>query len=824
MDYILRTLKFGLRVLIKNPSFSIVAVVALSLGIGAVTTMFSVINGAVIRGLPFEEPHELVMLKRWDTERQPWRTGIPILDLRDIERDQKSFEALAAWFGGTVNVAYKDHPVRYNGSRISHTWLDILGVQPFIGRNFTAEEDQPGAPPALILSYASWQRHYGGDPEILGEQVRVNGRIGTIIGVMPKGFRFPGQDEVWIPLMTQVDMTDVSRGDMDLSVMARMKDGVTEDQATAELTSFIQQFADAYPEVNGDFRVATAKALAPEILGPETIRMMWIMLAMGAFVLLIACANVANLLLARSTLRSKELAIRSSLGATRGGLIGQLLMESTLLSLLGALGGIAIAVWGTNALFDYGQMMQMPFWLTFEIDWRVLAAVIFVTLLAGVISGLFPALQASKVDLTDILKDDTRTGSSLRMGLFARGLVVFQVAVSSLLLILTVLMMRSVQNINNTDLHFDTNAVFTARMGLFEGDYPESEKRYQFFKMLERNLAEKAEISNATLYGRYRWTLIGVDWTRLKADGADYGSFDDHPLSTYEYVSPSYFETLDVELIEGRAFTDLDTPDNLPVAILNEALAEVLFPGEDPIGQRFQREVWPGQRAQMSQEELDALPWYTVVGIAPNMAAQGVGNATGAEGRHYFLPMAEDETATFMTIAVRGTGDPMRLAETVRQEVLKLDPNLPLYAMGTPAMIVKEDTAGSRIIANIFKVFGALAVFLASVGIYGIMSFSVNQRTMEFGIRSALGASANNIIRLVMRSGLTQFSIGLVVGLVAAFYFSRLLQNFLFGVSPQDPLNYITVAVIFSTVAVAACLLPARRAGKVDPARALRYE
>ncbi|HSH09290.1 MAG TPA: FtsX-like permease family protein, partial [Oceanipulchritudo sp.] len=433
------------------------------------------------------------------------------------------------------------------------------------------------------------------------------------------------------------------------------------------------------------------------------------------------------------------------------------------------------------------------------------------------------AIKASKVSVTDILKDDTRTGSSLRMGLFSKGLVVVQVSISCILLILTVLMMRSVQNINNTDLHFDTTRVFTARMALFEGSYPTPEERYQFYTTLKRNVEANPEIESVALYGRYRWTLTGIDWNRIKKDGAQYAEFEDMPLTTSEFISPEYFDTLGVKLIEGRSFTELDTPDTLPVAIINKALAEVLFPGENPIGKRFKREPFPPERATRPPEELD-FPWLTVVGLAPNMAAQGVGSTTPAEGRHYYLPLHPENAAGFMTIAAVGPRDPMQLTEIIRKEVVKLDPNLPLYSIATPATIIEEDTVVNRVIAGIFKIFGVVAVFLASVGIYGIMSFSVNQRIMEFGIRSALGATGRNILVLVMRSGLLQFMVGLVIGLVGAFFFSKLMQNFLFGVSTQDPLNYMLVAIVFTVVAVSACLMPARRASQVDPGQALRYE
>jgi predicted permease len=785
--------------------------------------MFSVINGAVIRGLPFEEPSELMFLKRWDAERQPWNTGIPVLDFHDIQREQKSFEALAAWFGGTVNVSIENNPIRFSGSRISHTWMDILGTKPFIGRNFTAEENSPGAAPVLILSYAAWQSHYSGDPSVIGRTATINGRLGTVIGVMPKNFAFPARDDVWVPLESQLNYSELDRGDWSINVMARLRDGVNREQAELEMTNLIVSLADRFPDINGEFRIATVEPIAGALLGDQTVQMMWIMLAMGGFVLLIACANVANLLLARSTLRSKELAIRSSLGATRLSIIGQLLIESVLLSILGAVGGTLLAMWATKSLWAYGQMMQMPYWLTFDLDWRVLGIVSCVTLFAGIISGIAPAIKASKVSVTDILKDDTRTGSSLHMGLFSKGLVVVQVAISSILLILTILMMRSVENINDTDLHFDTTAVFTARMGLFEGAYPTPEERHLFYERVREQVEAMPEVSSAALYSRYRWTNIGLDWGRVRSDGSELTEFDGLPLTTVEYISPEYFGTLGVDLIEGRPFTDLDTPEGLPVAIINKALAETLFPGESPLGKRFRREPWPQERATLTPEELD-FPWLTIVGVAPNMAAQGLGNTTNAEGRHYWLPLSPEQAGGFMTIAARGPSDPMRLAEQVRREIAKLDPNLPLYAVATPATIIEEDTVGNTIISNIFKIFGLVAVFLASVGIYGIMSFSVNQRIMEFGIRTALGATGRNILVLVMRSGLLQFLVGLAVGMVGAFFFSKLMRNFMYEVSVQDPLNYIMVSVVFTIVAVSACLMPAHRASRVDPGRALRYE
>jgi predicted permease len=827
LEALWRDIRYGIRIMLKHPGFSGMAVFALALGIGSVVTMLSVINGAIWKGLPFEEPQELAYVARFNENRDQWDRGIPYDDLQYIQGRQTSFEGLAGYFGGTVNVSYEGTPMRYTGSRINANFLDLLGIRPILGTGFTEEQDQEGVAPVILLSYGVWQGQFGGDPGVIGKAVRINGKLGEIVGVMPEGFAFPTQDDVWIPLGSAHPWSDPERAqDYNLNVFGRLHNGVTFDQATAELTTFVAQLAEAFPNRNERYRTGSVEPFAPAILGEWQIQLMWIMTAMAGFVLLIACLNVANLLLARSTLRMKELAIRSSLGASRIRIVSQLLIESVTLSAVGALIGIGISRWATGALMNYSATLNMPFWFDFSIDLRILGFVVAITALAGIASGLVPALRASKANVNHLLKDDTRTGTSRGLKLFSHSLVVVQVAVSCVALIGAALMMRSVSNIMETDMNFDTDAVYTGRMGLFEGDYPTPEERNNFFITLKRNLEARPEIASAALYGRYRWDLIGLDWGRPEREFAEPQEFEDLPFCTYEYVSWDYFETLAIDL-KGRSFNELDCQDSAtPVTVINKALADTLFPGEDPIGQRFRRAPWPQELARVANPADIQTPWYTVVGIAPNMAAQGLGNQTGAEGRHYFLPLLPSDTRTFMTIAVRPTGgqNPLTLASSVREEVVKLDPNLPLYAAGTPAMIIEEDTAFRRVIANIFKIFGGLAVLLASIGIYGVMSFSVNQRIQEFGIRAALGAIPRNILNLVMKGGFIQLIIGLVVGLVGAFFATKLMQRMLYQVANDDPLTYGLVSLIFSVVALAAVFFPARRAAQVHPAQALRNE
>jgi len=508
-------------------------------------------------------------------------------------------------------------------------------------------------------------------------------------------------------------------------------------------------------------------------------------------------------------------------------LLGQLLTESIVIAAFGGLLGTALAYWASGYLMGYSDSVQMPFWFDFSVDWKILGIVSVVTLLTGMVSGLIPGLRASKASINDILKDDTRTGSSLGMKIFSRALVIVQVSVSCLALVMAFFMMKSLSNIVDTDLNFDADTVITARMGLFEGDYPTPEDRSRFFTKLKRNLEARPEIAEAALYGRYRWSLIGVDWTRLKSESLEEVAFDDLPLSTWEYVSWDYFEAMGADLIDGRALNEIDSaPDAAPVVVVNEALARTLDENGNVIGKRIQRARWPQEIARAAERgtALEEPEWYTIVGVAPNMAAMGVGNTTDAQERHFFAPLPQDDTRTFMTIAVRGSSPSLNLIPILREEVQRMDSNLPLYSVGTPASLIEEDLAQNHLITSIFRTLSGLAAILASIGIYGVMSFAVNQRKAEFGIRSALGAAPMRILRMVVQTGALQLLGGIVLGMILAFLATRFMENFFFGVSNNDIGIYLQVALLFSIIAMLAIFFPARRAARVHPARALRHD
>lgn len=826
MNNAFNDIRYGLRLLYKNPGFTLVAIFALALGIGAVTTQFSVINGALFKGLPFDDSEELMHLERRNVDTENYNAEIPVHDLLDISARQTSFEALSGWFGGTVNVAVDGAAYRYSGSRISHNFLDQLRKQPILGRGFTPEDDQPGAPKTIILGYGVWQRDFGGDPNVIGKAVRVNTQPATVIGVMERDFVFPFNDDCWVPLQSALNPEQLERGGgYSLEVMGRLRPGVTPEQAEAEMTGLLAQLAEAYPETNEGYREAVVKPYIEEFLWDQVRQTLWIMLASGVFVLLIASANVANLQLARAAMRTKELAIRTALGASRGRLLRQLLTESLVIASVGAIGGVLIALGAIRLLTNYTESIQMPFWFNFSLDGTVLLVVIAVTVFTGLISGLMPAIKASRPVVNNILKDDSRTGSSLEMGRFSKGLVVFQIAVSCLLLILAGLQIRSIDNLRNQDVGFDADGVLAARMGMFEGDYPEAEDRRRFLLQLRDNVTARPEVASASLYSRYRWWP--TNGARITIEGGEYADFEDHPFTRWEIIGPDYFKTMGVELIEGREFNLVDgTEDAMNVAIINESFAQRFFPGQNPIGLRFKRERWPNERDANVEGELRRnLDWHTVIGIAPDIAMQGLGNQDDSEGSGYYLQLQDDWNPRFMTLVAKPRDrNPMGLAGLFREEVLSLDPNLPLYAVASPGQIIREDSRQGALVANIFNIFGLTAIFLASIGLYAVMSFSVNQRRREFGIRAALGAIPHMLLRLVMRQGMIQLAIGLVLGVAGALAFAQLLSNQLFGVEPEDPTVYMVVLFTLTAVALIASFVPARRASQVHPMEALRYE
>jgi putative ABC transport system permease protein len=837
IDTFFQDLRIGLRVLIKEKGFCALAVTVLALGICGVTTMFSIVNGVMLRGFSFPNADRLTSVQFIDPAQSNFfgvANQIFALDYQEIAAGQKSFDRLAAYINGsTVNVTYNGTPQRYTGAYTTEDFFRILGVSPLLGRDFTAEDNRPGAEKVALISHRLWQRDFGASPNIVGTSIRLNGRAATIIGVMPPGFAFPVNEELWIPLFNEfppLPRNDRTAAASTPAVVGLIKRDVSFEQASLEMTSFAQRLAREFPETNKAYHTALVEPLIKAFTGRQLQGLLYSMLAVCVGVLLLACANVMNMQFARATLRAKELAVRSSLGATRSRLIRQMLTESLLLASFGATLGVLGAFYCTDLLLATvrNQANPIPAYITFDIDPTVLAGVIVTTVLAAVLSGIIPAWMASNANPVEVLKEAGRGNTSRTITFITRGLVVFQIVVTCIILIASLLQVQAIYRQQRLDYGYDTDAVLTARMGLMDGDYPDAAARKLFYDRLVNSLRASPEVASAALTNRFRMTFSGNG--RIEIEGRDYKEDRDRPNVNFENVTEGYFETLGLKLREGRDFNADDLDTKQPVAIVNAGFAQKYYPGQSAVGRRF-RTV--GNNGQLFG------PWRTIVGVAADARMSGPFNNPNVEEVGFYVPYhaavfgpvsATPASPKFGTVIVRArSGRPEAFANTLRREVQKVDPNLPLYFVGTPREGIDSFLGQNRVIAIMFSLFGAVATLLAAVGLYGVMSFSVNQRTQEFGIRMALGADHGKILGMVVRQGSIQVGVGLIVGLGLAIAIAALggqgIRTSLAGViSPTDPLTYTIVASVLAAVSLVATLVPARRATRVDPMIALRAE
>ncbi len=815
-------LRIGARVLSKEKGFCLLGVSVLALGIAGVTTQFSVIEGMLLRGLPFPHPGQLMDVELRDPTKPPG-TGIGGMsdpDYKDILAQQTSFTDLAAYLNGsTVNVTIDGNPQRYTGAYVTDRFFHLLGVRPVMGRDFTAADNRPGAPLVAIIGHAIWERDFNSDPNVIGRTVRMNGQTATIIGVMAPGFSFPQNEQLWVPLFAAFPPR--LRGDpqaINPAVLGRLKPGVSPEQAEAEFTGLARRLAAEFPKTNRDIGGALVQPLLTSFIGKQIRQLLYVMLGAVMVVLLIACVNVMNMQFARATLRAKELAVRGALGATRFRLIRQMLTESLLLAGLGAVAGVTIARWAIDFIWRSVNSLTfpLPFWIHFSIDARVLAFVVGATVLAALASGLVPAVLASRTNSTSVLKEGGRGNTSRLVNRLTRLLVVGQIALTCTLLIVCGLMISSVLNQGRLNYGFDTGSVLSARMGLFEGDYPTAASRVAFFQNLLRDLRASPDVAAAALTSRFRMTFNISGPIQYEVEGVTYKNDRDRPTGTDESISDGYFSTLGLKVLQGRGFNRDDSDQREPVAIVNTTFAEKNFGHASPIGRRIRayNPAHPG-------------PWRTIVGVVPDTLMQGPFD-TQHDGTGFFIPLSA-VPPSFVTVLLRPRGgDPNLLAGTLRRVLSRLDPNLPLYFVGTPKVMQAQILAQNRIVAALFLAFGAVAVILAAVGLYGVMAFSVSQRTPEYGIRMALGADTRRILRMVMRQGATQLVVGLILGLAAALTLAivggSILTNLLPHGNPYNPGIYSAVVLLLAAVSAVACLVPARRATRVDPMIALRAE
>ncbi len=793
------------RKLVGDPILSLVAILALALGTGLTATTFSIVYGGILRGLPFERPDQILHVEEAIPVRNIESTEVPLDDFRDWQSSQTSFSALAGYYQGTVNITGEDgRPERYSGAFTTPELFAVARVQPILGRVFTPDETGPASPPVIILGYGVWRDRFGSDSAVLGAQVRANGELFTVIGVMPEGYLFPQNEQVWLPLRDDPAAAPRRQG-RSLEVVGRLRDDRSMDQAMTEFTTIARRLEAAWPEANAGV-IPIMKPFTEEYVGPEVIAMLWTMLGAVVGVLLIACANVANLLLARTAARGREVAIRTALGASRFRVVIGLLGESLALAAAGGVLGFGLAHIGVgwfNRMLAQGD--TPPFWIDVRVDPVVVVFMAGIIILAAVASGLVPALQASGVDVNAILKDESRGTSGFRMGRFSRGLVVFEVAMSCALLVAAGLMVKSVVQLRDVPFGFETEGIVTSRVGLFEGDYPDTASRQRFFDESLRRMAAVPGVQDvaytsalpATYSGRWDFAL----------DGESYPDDRSYPAAARAVVSPGFFRTFGVGVVRGRLLDERDLAGAVPVAVVNESFVARHLAGREPLGARI-------RLGTSRSTEL----WREVVGVVPDLHMMGVQNE---EPDGFYLPLAQSD-ARFLSLVVRGAGTPGSLVASIRETYLTVDPNLPIYNVRTMPEVIALDSWFYSTFGTLFIVFGAVGLFMAALGLYGVMAFGVHQRHQEIGVRMALGAQSRDVVRLILGQGLRQLALGMVIGLVLSALLAKSLTVVLFGVEPGDPLVYAIIVVAITATGFLASFLPSRRAVRIDPLTAMR--
>jgi putative ABC transport system permease protein len=806
MRTLLQDLRYGLRVLRQRPGFTAVAVVTLGLSIGINTAVFSVVYAALVRPLPFAAPERLFMAAAENKRGGAAEVrGVAPADFVDWRAQSRAFDGLAAYTGGGLTLDSGGLPEAVTGVRVSEDFFRVLGVAPARGRVLDAEEFNSAASRSVVLSHGLWRRRFGGDPGVVGKQLTlVGGASATIVGVMPEQFRFPAYAEVWTALPR--DSGELrQRSSRYFSVVGRVRADLTREQAQAELGGVAARLAEAYPQSNADWG-ARLVPLRDTLVGGQARTALLVLFGAVGFVLLIACANVTNLLLARSAARHKEVAIRAALGATRWRVVRQLLAESVLLTLAGGALGVVLALWGVDAL-----LALVPEDLRFarldeaRVDGSVLAFTAFVSLATGLLVGLLPGLKVSKPDLNLALKETARGSSSEWRLRRARGLlVVAEVAVTLVLLVGAGLLLRSFVRLQQTELGFEPRNLLTLSAGAPTQLYGQSARRGAYFRQMQERLAALPGVRAAALS-----SSLPLDWVinlsyTVEGRAARTG---DEPQADYSSVSPNYFEVMGIPVVRGRGFTERDAEGSPPVALINETMARRVFPGEDPLGRRITIDYME-QRVQLE-----------VVGVVGD-TTQTIGRATGLQIYDSYLQRPWLSSA----FVVRTEGDPAALAPAAQKAIREVDAGRAASNVKTMERLLSESVAQPRFYAQLLTGFAVVALLLAAVGVYGVMSYAVSQRTHEIGIRMALGAEARDVVRMVVGQGMALALAGVVVGLAAAFALTRVMTSLLYGVSATDAGVFAFVPVLLASVAFLACLVPARRATKVDPMVALRYE
>ncbi len=810
MFSIVQDVRFGFRMLMKHRLATLVSVVALALGIGANTAMFSMAEAFLLHPVPIENADRIVALIDSRPGQNIDMTPVAPATYFEWKQQAHSFDQFASYAWREVNLTGDGVPQKVQTFRVSANFFGMLGVKPQIGRAFLNEEEVPGKEQEIILGHALWEQRYASNPDMVGKNIKVDGKAYTVVGVMPKGFDFPLPAEAWVPLALDVK-ANLSRSDRWLFVLGRLKPGVSYTQAAAEMQGIAQRQSELYPDTNKGWQLRPLH-LADFVTGSLTKDYTLLLLGAVGFVLLIACADVANVQFARMTGRANEFAVRTALGGSRWRIMRQLLTESILLSLGGAVLGLFIAQWALSLILSHMPADVAKFvagWKTISLDANAFLFTLAIAVASGIISGIAPSLLTSRTSVSESLKESGRGSVSRTRGRLRGALVVAEISLALVLLVGAGLLVKNFQGLLNVNESYAPQTLLTMNLALRDTQYTAPAQRVAFYEEVLDGLRSAPGVQSASLVSDVPYSNGGGLPTRdFSIQGRPPAQRGERVEAIVETITPNYFGTLNIALREGRLLTDADGAEATPVAVISASLGRRFFPGENPLG----KQIKVGKDSDH--------PWMTVVGIVSDV--------------HYMWIVKEEFPTIYRsfrqappyytTIMLRTPHDPLQFVSAVRSQIAGVDPNLPLYNIKPMDRIITESIVGIAYVAAMMAVLGVIALVLASVGVFGVMSYSVSERAHEIGIRLSLGAQTTDILRMVLRSGMTLTVLGLAIGLPVAFALARSLAALLFGVEATDPWPFIGLPLLLAGVAALACYLPARRAAHLDPLRALRYE
>ncbi|HZU10178.1 MAG TPA: ABC transporter permease [Pseudacidobacterium sp.] len=798
-----RDLRLSLRMIFSHRWFSAAIVATLALGIGLNTMIFTLVNAALMKSVPVAGGERLVAINSRNVTRGPDRSRVSYPDFLDYRVQATSFESLNAAFNDEGVLSENSNPPQaYSLERASSGIFSSLNIHPILGRAFLPTDDKPGAEPVLVLGYGVWKERYNSSPSVIGRQVRVNGRPATIVGVMPKGFKFLTNTDIWMPLTPTPELE--KRDNRPLQLFGILKPGTTVTEAQAELNQIADRLAKQYPVTNKD--IETSVETFQQHYNGGNIRMVFLlMLAAVGFVLLIACANVANMMLGRALVRQREMSIRAALGASRWLIVRQLLMESVLLSIFGGILGLALAAFGVHWFDLSTQNVGKPYWVEFTMDYAVFGYFAVLCIFCGLLFGMAPALRSSRVDLNEVLKEGARSAGKHRGGRLSGLLVIFQLALTLVLLTGAGFFVQSLLKAFSANRDVPADQLMTARLDLPDGHYKDTDARQRFYNQLLPRLKAIPGVSHAALVSDLPG--LGANTSQIEIEHSTIDNPAHRPAVSYLVQGPGYFATINLPLLQGRDFNETDGTANHKAAIVTREFAQHFWPNQNAIGKRF----------RFYDEKNNPGDWLTIVGVSANLVQQ-------LDDVHpkplLFLPYREKGWSS-MALMVRSNTNPIN---AVRAAVQGLDQDLPLREVYTFPKALDHQLWYLHLFSKLFAGFALIALLMASVGIYAVIAHATNARTQEIGVRMALGANARNILMLVMRRGLWQITAGLTLGMAAAVPAARLIGSLPIGITPSDPLLFAIVALLLAVVCLFACWLPAHKAAALDPVKAIRYE